>query len=132
MVEGTHKVLKNLEKVVPDYAGQGYELAGFAWFQGHKDRGSSKEEYEGHLVNLIKDLRKDLGAPDLPVVIGELSTGGVKGRGQCGDEAGQVLAAGPVHACHARRGHHRGAEHRAAHQTALLNRAQQVRSARRA
>ena len=69
MVEGTHKVLKNLDKIVPDYAGQGYELAGFAWFQGHKDSGSSKEEYEGHLVNLIRDLRKEFKAPDMKVAV---------------------------------------------------------------
>jgi hypothetical protein len=59
LVEGTHKVLKNLDKIVPDYKGQGYEIAGFVWWQGHKDSGSSKEEYEKHLVNLIQDLRKE-------------------------------------------------------------------------
>lgn len=30
-------------------------------------------EYEKNLVNLIKDVRKELNAPNLPVVIGELT-----------------------------------------------------------
>jgi hypothetical protein len=69
MVEGTHKVLENLDEIVPGYNGQGYELAGFAWWQGHKDSGSSKEEYEKHLVNLINDLRKEFKAPDMKVAV---------------------------------------------------------------
>ena len=69
LVDKTHKVLDNLDKIVPDYAGQGYEIAGFAWFQGHKDSGSTKEEYEKHLVNLIQDLRKEFKVPDLRVAV---------------------------------------------------------------
>jgi len=37
MVEGVRKTLDNIDKVVPGYKGQGYEIAGFVWFQGHKD-----------------------------------------------------------------------------------------------
>ena len=37
MIESTRKTLANIDKVVPGYQGQGYELAGFAWWQGHKD-----------------------------------------------------------------------------------------------
>jgi alpha-galactosidase len=69
MVEGVHNVLANLEDIVPGYQGQGYEIVGFAWFQGHKDKGSSKEEYEGHLVNLIQDLRKEFDAPEMRAVV---------------------------------------------------------------
>jgi hypothetical protein len=69
LIEGTHKALKNLDKIVPGYHDQGYEIAGFAWWQGHKDNGSSKEEYEKHLVNLIKDLRKEFNAPDMKVAV---------------------------------------------------------------
>jgi alpha-galactosidase len=69
LVEGTHKALKNLDKIVPGYEGQGYEIAGFAWWQGHKDSGSSKEEYEKHLVNLINDLRKEFNAPDMKAAV---------------------------------------------------------------
>jgi len=69
LVEGARKTLANIDKVVPGYKGQGYEIAGFVWWQGHKDAGKTKAEYEGHLVNLIKDLRKDLKAPNMKVVI---------------------------------------------------------------
>lgn len=77
MVEGVHKTLKNLDKVVPDYQGQGYEIAGFVWFQGHKDKDVPKEVYEKHLVNLIQDLRKEFNAPDMPAVVGTVGFGGM-------------------------------------------------------
>lgn len=38
-------------------------------------------EYEQNLVNLIKDVRRDLKAPKLPVVIGELTGPWVKAPG---------------------------------------------------
>ena len=69
MVEGVHKTLAQIDKVVPGYKGQGYEIAGFGWFQGHKDSGATKEEYEKHLVNLINDLRKEFKAPKMPAVV---------------------------------------------------------------
>ncbi|MFN5580461.1 MAG: sialate O-acetylesterase, partial [Akkermansiaceae bacterium] len=69
MLKGVNETLANIDKVVPGYKGQGYEIAGLAWFQGHKDSGATKEEYEKHLVNLIKDLRKDLKAPSMKAVV---------------------------------------------------------------
>ena len=69
MVKGVRETLANIDKVVPGYKGQGYEIAGFGWWQGHKDSGSTKEEYEKHLVNLINDLRKDLNAPKMKAVV---------------------------------------------------------------
>ena len=76
LVEGTHKALANIEKVVPGYKGQGYEIAGFAWFQGHKDAGKSKEEYEDHLSNLIQDLRKEFKAPNMKAVVATVAFDG--------------------------------------------------------
>jgi hypothetical protein len=69
MVKGVHETLANLEKVVPGYKGQGYEIAGFGWFQGHKDGGSSKEAYEKCLVDLIADLRKEFKAPKMKAIV---------------------------------------------------------------
>ena len=69
MIEGVHKTLKQIDKFVPGYKGQGYEIAGFGWFQGHKDSGATKEEYEKNLVNLINDLRKEFKAPKMPAVV---------------------------------------------------------------
>ena len=44
-------------------------------------------EYEQNLVNLIKDVRKDLKAPNLPVVIGELTGPWVEAPGDVGAAA---------------------------------------------
>ncbi|MDX1683468.1 MAG: sialate O-acetylesterase, partial [Phycisphaeraceae bacterium] len=76
LVKGVHKTLKNIDKVVPDYQGQGYEIAGFAWWQGHKDKGISKGDYEQHLVNLIRDLRKEFDAPEMRAVVATVGFNG--------------------------------------------------------
>jgi Carbohydrate esterase, sialic acid-specific acetylesterase len=70
-IQGVRDTLAKIDQVVPGYKSQGYEIAGFAWWQGHKDSFSEKDiaEYEKNLVNLINDLRKDLNAPKMPVVI---------------------------------------------------------------
>ncbi len=78
MIEGVHKTLANIESVVPGYQGQGYEIAGFAWFQGHKDSGTEESiaQYEQNLVNLILDVRKEFQVPKLPVVVATVGFGG--------------------------------------------------------
>jgi len=76
MVKGVRETLANIATIVPGYAGQGYEMAGFGWWQAHKDRDSSKAAYEKNLVNLINDIRKEFKAPKMPVVV---ATGGFHG-----------------------------------------------------
>ncbi len=76
MVEGVHNTLKNIDKIVPDYQGQGYEIAGFVWWQGHKDKDVPKEVYERHLVNLIQDLRKEFKTPEMPAAVATVGFGG--------------------------------------------------------
>jgi len=78
MVEGVRKTLDNIDKVVPAYQGQGYEIAGFAWFQGHKDSFTPEliDEYEKNLVNLIGDLRKEFKVPKMPAVVATVGFGG--------------------------------------------------------
>ena len=78
MIELVRDALKNLGQNFPAYDGKGYELAGFAWFQGWNDLIDKKKvaEYEVNMVNFIKDIRRDLGVPNLPVVIGEIGVGG--------------------------------------------------------
>ena len=78
MVKGVHDTLKNIDKIVPGYQGQGYEIVGFVWFQGHKDKGVPKAVYEKHLVNLIQDLRKEFKTPDLRAVVATVGFGGMK------------------------------------------------------
>jgi alpha-galactosidase len=58
-------VLDNFKKKYPEYAEQGFEVAGFVWWQGHKDGGSAEQtaRYEMNLANLIKAWRKEFNAP---------------------------------------------------------------------
>jgi len=78
MVEGVRKTLDQLDKIMPGHKGQGYEIAGFAWWQGHKDSFSEEliAEYEQNLVNLINDVRKEFKAPKMPVVVATVGFGG--------------------------------------------------------
>jgi hypothetical protein len=79
--------LASLKADFPGYRGQRYELAGFVWYQGWNDGADPKiavPEYEQNLVNLIKDVRKDLKVPRLPVVIGELTGPWVDAPGEWG------------------------------------------------
>lgn len=80
MVEGVHKTLDNIAEILPNYKGQGYEIAGFGWFQGHRDGGKKERtvEYESNLVHLIKDIRAEFKVPKLPVVVATVAFGGKK------------------------------------------------------
>ena len=60
-------------ELVPEAAARGYVLAGFAWHQGWNDRIDDRfnAEYAANLAAFIRDVRRDLDAPDLPFVIAE-------------------------------------------------------------
>lgn len=78
------EALKNLEKYFPTYQGQGYEIAGFVFWQGHKDQNTAHaSRYEQNLVRLIKTLRKDFNAPDAKFVLATIAFDGwdLKGPG---------------------------------------------------
>lgn len=92
LIEHVKEVLADPAKVYPNYnPKEGFELAGFVWFQGFNDLvgsypaadpGKGKKsvkdysEYSRLLACLIRDVRKDLSAPKLPFVIGVLGVGG--------------------------------------------------------
>ena len=88
MVDHVKKTLGELEKVHPAYKkSDGYELAGFVWFQGWNDMVDSGtypnrsqpggyEKYSEVLAHFIRDVRKDLSAPKMPFVIGVMGAGG--------------------------------------------------------
>ena len=88
MTEHVKSVLADPGAVVPDYDPEaGYTLGGFVWFQGWNDmvdggtypnRGEpgGYDLYSELMTTFIKDVRKDLDAPDLPFVIGVLGVGG--------------------------------------------------------
>ena len=100
MLEHVRRVLADPGRVCPAYdPKQGFELGGFVWFQGFNDlvdrdaypekagapAGERFAPYGDLLAALIRDLRKDLEAPRLPVVIGVL---GVDGPGAKPDVLG--------------------------------------------
>jgi alpha-galactosidase len=92
IIDHVKNVLADPKKVYPDYDPKdGYELAGFVWFQGFNDlvgnyprtepdkgKKSSKDysEYSRLLACFIRDVRKDLSAPKMPFVTGVLGVGG--------------------------------------------------------
>ncbi|MHC4740453.1 MAG: M60 family metallopeptidase, partial [Planctomycetota bacterium] len=51
-------ILDNFATEYPEYASQGFEIAGFVWWQGHKDQSDPhSSRYEFNMVNFIKDIR---------------------------------------------------------------------------
>ncbi len=88
MIAHVQKTLKDLKQVYPDYQeGQGYEIAGFVWLQGFNDSVDKQtypeigkpgrfNEYSRLLECFIRDVRKDLSAPEMPFVIGVMGIGG--------------------------------------------------------
>jgi alpha-galactosidase len=87
MIGHAQSVLGDIKKVYPDYdASQGYKLEGFVWFQGENDFGGDSypdagkpggfDEYSRLLACLIRDVRKDLKAPEMNAVIGVLGFNG--------------------------------------------------------
>jgi len=71
-------VLDNFETEFPQWADRGYEIAGFVWWQGHKDGLNPvyAQRYEQNLVNFIKHFRSDLNAPSAPFVLATIAFNG--------------------------------------------------------
>jgi hypothetical protein len=71
-IANAKKVLAELDKYYP--GATGYEIAGFFWWQGDKDRynAAHASRYEQNLVHLIKTLRKDFDAPNAKFVCATL------------------------------------------------------------
>jgi len=82
-------ILKDINRVYPKYNPKdGHELAGFVWFQGwndmvdrsvypNRDKSGGYAMYSKLLTHFIKDVRKELSAPEMPFVIGVMGTGGI-------------------------------------------------------
>lgn len=76
MIQHVREAIGSIKRRFPQSQADGHELAGFVWYQGWNDGCDPQHavpEYEQNLVNLINDVRRDLAAPELPVVIGELT-----------------------------------------------------------
>ena len=71
--------LSEIKTRFPQYDGRGYEIAGFVWFQGWNDMyGRLPGEYAKNMENFIRDVRKELDVPNLPVAIGIMGQNGCK------------------------------------------------------
>jgi alpha-galactosidase len=81
-VKGIHDVLDKFDTHFPQYKDQGYEIAGFVWWQGHKDGNPAHaNRYELNLVSLIRAFRAEFKAPKAPFIIGTIGFGGWKMAG---------------------------------------------------
>ncbi len=94
MMRRFHAMLANRDEAFPAFKGRPIELAGFVWFQGENDCCAKDENgkgywlyYEENLKDLIKDVRRELGVPKLPVLIVQIND-------SCWD--GKVLADGTL------------------------------------
>ncbi|MCH7224686.1 Ig-like domain-containing protein [Haloferula sp. A504] len=102
-VENVTDVLDNFAAEYPQWAAQGFEIAGFAWWQGHKDGGEqgagaaglAATTYEDNLVNLIDELRDYYEGrypgkivPDAPFVVA--SVGFNAGNWEAGSSADTI------------------------------------------
>lgn len=79
LVKLTKEALASVESNFPALKGRQLQLAGFGWHQGWNDRinGAFVQEYEKNMANFIRDIRKDLGTPNLLFVIAETGMGGM-------------------------------------------------------
>ncbi len=89
MIEHVKSVLADPKRVVPSYdAAQGYEIAGFVWLQGFNDmvdghvypahgKPGRFDKYSEWLAHFIRDVRRDVGAPKMPFVIGVMGVDGL-------------------------------------------------------
>lgn len=90
MLDHVKKVLSDIKNTVPSYnPRQGYEIAGFVWFQGFNDMVSDwtyetceqpggYDLYSTLLAQFIRDVRKDLNTPQMPFIIGVMGINGEK------------------------------------------------------
>lgn len=79
MLAEVDETLANMDTLFPALAGRKPEVAGFVWFQGWNDQYNGAEnEYASNLAHFIRDVRKDLKAPEMPFVIGVMGQNGSK------------------------------------------------------
>ncbi|MEN8783122.1 MAG: sialate O-acetylesterase [Akkermansiaceae bacterium] len=83
MIKIVKDIRDNLGTYFPELKRREIEITGFSWHQGWNDAGSAEmvAEYAENMQNLIRDLRKDLDVPKLPVVIANTGMIGMGGKG---------------------------------------------------
>ena len=78
MLAEVKETFDNYEDMFPSLTDKRLELAGFVWFQGWNDQYGAENEYAANLRHLIRDVRRDLNEPELPVVIAAMGQNGSK------------------------------------------------------
>ena len=79
MMGEVKSTFENYETLFPELKGKKLEVAGFVWFQGWNDQyNGAEKEYASNMAHFISDVRKDLGVPKLPFVIGVMGQNGSK------------------------------------------------------
>lgn len=76
MIDDVRSAIARAEEEIPTAKGRRIEIAGFVWYHGWNDGCDPKvaiPEYRQNLINLIGDVRRDLGVANLPVVVGEMT-----------------------------------------------------------
>ena len=87
MIQHAKTELETFGTRFPELADHDVKIAGFVWHQGFNDKirreynATKFADYTKWLAMFINDVREDLGAPGMPFIIGELSTGGIPVRG---------------------------------------------------
>ena len=95
MIDHVKSVLADPKRVCPAcIPAEGYEISGFIWLQGFNDLvdggsypngpdGKTRDysKYGEWLADFIRDVRKDLKAPEMPFVIGVLGVDGLNAKG---------------------------------------------------
>lgn len=78
VLQQTRDTLAEAAELFPEFVDRRLELAGFGWHQGWNDRVNQgfNDEYERNLANFIRDIRRELEAPNLPFVIAETGMSG--------------------------------------------------------
>ena len=73
MIDEYRSALAELEDHFPALSDRQPELMGLFWFQGWNDMFTEGaiDAYAVNLSNLVKDLRRELGSPELPFVVGQ-------------------------------------------------------------
>jgi len=97
MMDHIKKVLADPKRVCPVYNDKdGYEIAGFVWFQGWNDmcdphtypntnKPGRYAEYSRLMAHFIRDVRKELSAPKMRFVVGVIGVHGDKATGGIAD-----------------------------------------------
>lgn len=88
-----HEVLDNFDAQFPHWKGRGYEIVGFAWWQGDKDRYNEAhaKKYEENLVHLIKTLRSGFRAPKAKFVVATLGQTAKDGKVEGGSKNDKLV-----------------------------------------